>query len=85
LSIPELTTATGLTGNLKSALAARYCLYLMMKDCLADQITAEEIDITSGKKVLDPGVASEWLNKLELANMDIQKALNKQVEAAAVG
>jgi hypothetical protein len=85
LSVPGLTTATGLTGNLKSTLAVMYHLYLTMKDCPSDQITPEEIDITSGKKVLDPGVALEWLNKLELANMDIQKAFNKQVEAAAVG
>ncbi|KAF8237017.1 hypothetical protein L208DRAFT_1249491, partial [Tricholoma matsutake] len=69
----------GLTGNLKSTSAVMYCLYLAMKDCPSDQITVEEIDITSGKKVLDPGVALKWFNKLESANMDIWKAFNKQV------
>ncbi|KAF8223657.1 hypothetical protein L208DRAFT_1516345, partial [Tricholoma matsutake] len=69
--------------DLKSASAVMYRLYLAMNDCPSDQIMAEEFDIASGKKVLDPGVASEWLNQLESANMDIRKAFNKQVEAAA--
>ncbi|KAF8222278.1 hypothetical protein L208DRAFT_1524601, partial [Tricholoma matsutake] len=73
-----------ITKKMKYSLnAIMYRLYLTMKDHPSDQITAEEIDIASGKKVLDPGVASEWLNQLESANMDIRKAFNKQVEAAA--
>ena len=79
-----LTAVTGLTGNLKSASAPMYCLYLAMKDYPYDQITSEEIAVASGNKVLDPGAASEWLCKLECNNTDIQSAFRKQVEAPAV-
>ena len=54
-----------------------------MKECSPDQITAEEIVVASGKKVLDPGATSEFLRKLE-SNEDIRCAFEKQAQAAAV-
>jgi hypothetical protein len=61
-----------------------YCLYLTMKECPPNQISAEAVAIASGKKVLDPGVMSEFLHKLESANTTIQSVFEKQVKAAAV-
>ena len=58
-------------------------LYLAMKECSPDQITAEEIAVASGKKVLDPGATSEFLCKLE-SNEDIRCVFEKQAQAAAV-
>lgn len=73
----------GLIGNLRSVSILMHCLYLAMKKCLPNQITAEVIAITLGKNVLDPGVMSKFLRKLESANTTIQSAFEKQVEATA--
>jgi len=59
-------------------------LYLTMKDCLPDQISAEAVAIASRKKVLDPGVMSEFLQKLESGNTTIRSVFENQVKAAAV-
>jgi hypothetical protein len=59
-----------------------YRLYLVMKECSPAQITQEEIEVASGKKLLDP--ASDFLSKLESTNENIRRAFDKQVEAATV-
>ena len=74
----------GLISNLRSVSILMHCLYLAMKKCLPNQITAEVIAITLGKNVLDPGVMSKFLRKLESANTTIWSAFEKQVEATAV-
>jgi hypothetical protein len=74
----------GLISNLRSVSAPMYCLYLTMKECPPNQISAEAVAIASGKKVLDPGAMSEFLHKLESANTTIQSVFEKQVKAAAV-
>jgi hypothetical protein len=74
----------GLIGNLRSVSAPMYRLYLTMKECPPNQITAEAVTIASGKKVLDPGAMSEFLHKLESANTTIRSVFEKQVKAAAV-
>jgi hypothetical protein len=74
----------GLISNLRAISAPMYCLYLVMKERSPNQISVKEIAVASRKKVLDPGAASEFVRKLESANMTIQSAFEKQVEAAAV-
>jgi len=61
-----------------------YRLYVAMKERSSDEITEDEIAVASGKKILDPGALSEFLQKLESASMTIQKAFEKQVKTAAV-
>jgi hypothetical protein len=61
-----------------------YRLYVTMKEQSPDQITADEIAIASGKKILDPGALSQFLQKLESTSTTIQRAFEKQVNAAAV-
>ncbi|KAN0131304.1 Ribonuclease H-like domain containing protein [Lactarius tabidus] len=70
----------GVIGHLKSTSSLMYRLYLVMKECSPAQITQEEIEVASGKKLLDP--ASDFLSKLESANENIRRAFDKQVEAA---
>ncbi|KAF8222045.1 hypothetical protein L208DRAFT_1324604, partial [Tricholoma matsutake] len=69
--------------NLKAVSAPMYHLYLAMKEQSPDQITMEEIAVASGNKVLDPGVVSEFLCKVESSNVTIQSAFKKQVKSAA--
>jgi hypothetical protein len=52
----------GLTGNLRLALTPIYCLYLTMKECSPNQITKEEILLTSGQKVIDLGAMSKFIS-----------------------
>jgi hypothetical protein len=73
-----------LIGNLKSASALMYRLYLAMKEQSLDKVTQEEIMIASGQKVLDPGEAAKFLDELESTNGDIRRAFEKQAETAAV-
>jgi hypothetical protein len=61
-----------------------YRLYLVMKERSPDQITADEIAVASGQEVLDPVALSGLLQKLESANTTIQRAFERQVNAAAV-
>lgn len=74
----------GLISNLRTVSAPMYRLYVVMKERSPNQITAEEISVASGKKILDPGAVSEFLHKLESANTTIQTAFERQVKAAAV-
>lgn len=73
---------TGVISNLKSTSDPIFCLYFVMKECSPEQIMQEEITIASGKKLLDP--ASNFLDKPESTNENIQCAFKKQVEAATV-
>jgi hypothetical protein len=61
-----------------------YRLYVVMKERPPNEITADEIALASGKKILDPGALSEFLQKLESSSMTIQRAFEKQVKVAAV-
>jgi hypothetical protein len=74
----------GLIGHLRSVSPPMYRLYVAMKERSSDQITADEISIAAGKKILDPGALSQFLQKLESTSTTIQKAFEKQVNAAAV-
>jgi hypothetical protein len=61
-----------------------YRLYMAMKERSSDEITENEIAVASGKKILDPGGMSDFLQTLESTSMTIQKAFEKQVKTAAV-
>ena len=60
-------------------------LFSVLKDRSGDQqATAEELEIASGKKILDPVKAKEWFTNLEAASQNIHQAFQKQTEVAAV-
>ena len=60
-------------------------LFSVLKDhCGDQQATAEELEIASGKKMLDPAKAKEWFTNLEAASQNIHQAFQKQAEVAAV-
>jgi hypothetical protein len=61
-----------------------YRLYAAMKERSPNEVTADEIAVASGKKILDPGTLSNFLQKLESTSMTIQRAFEKQVKDAAV-
>jgi hypothetical protein len=61
-----------------------YRLYAAMKERSPNEVTADEIAVASGKKILDPGTLSDFLQKLESTSMTIQRAFEKQVKDAAV-
>jgi hypothetical protein len=61
-----------------------YRLYAAMKERSPNDITADEIAVASGKRILDPGALSDFLQKLESTSMTIQRAFEKQVKDAAV-
>jgi len=55
-----------------------------MKEQSPDQITADKIAVASGKQILDRIVLSGFLQKLESTSTTIQRAFEKQVNAAIV-
>ena len=60
-------------------------LFSVLKDRSGDQqATAEELEIASGKKILNPVKAKEWFTNLEAASQNIHQAFQKQTEVAAV-
>ncbi len=59
-------------------------LYAAMKERRPEQITADKMAVASEKKILDLQSLSDFLQKLESTNMTIQRAFEKQVNAAAV-
>lgn len=61
-----------------------YRLYAAMKERSPNEVTADEIAIASGKKILDSGALSDFLQKLESTSTTIQRAFEKQVKDAAV-
>ena len=74
----------GLIGHLRTVSAPMYRLYVAMKERSPGEVTADEIAVASGKKILDPGALSVFLQTLESTSMTIQRAFEKQVNAAAV-
>ncbi|KAK0492861.1 hypothetical protein EDD18DRAFT_1357236 [Armillaria luteobubalina] len=64
-----------------------YHLYLVLKACLDTDpravIIDEELDLAVGRKVLDPGKASEYIKKLETAAENIVRAFEKQATEVA--
>ena len=61
-----------------------YWMYLALKEHSPEQVTPEEVLITSGKNILDLAAMSELLGKYEMSFTSIQAAFKKQVDAAAV-
>jgi hypothetical protein len=84
---PRKTTAEplliGLVGHVKNNFPAMYRLYEVLK-ARPEPPTAEELDITSGRKKLDPSAAGEYILKLEKASENIIEALQRQAERATV-
>jgi hypothetical protein len=78
-----LVTLVGLTGHLKTHFPAMYRLYLILKD-RNEPPTDEEKAIASGKQVLDPSKAAEYLGQLERASANIVEAFRQQHQNAAV-
>ena len=76
--------SAGLIGHLRTALAPMFHLYMAIKEQSSDEIMADNIAVTSGRKILHPEALSEFLQKLESSSMTIQKAFKKQVKAAIV-
>ena len=61
-----------------------YQLYNMFRQHPDRQLTPEDIEFTSGNKVLDPGYAKTYLKNLEIVSENIHAAFAKQIENAAV-
>lgn len=60
-------------------------LFTYIKERPSDQlITKEEIEIASGRKVLDPGQATLYLKDIENASENLRQAFEKQEKQAAV-
>lgn len=59
-------------------------MYLALKERSPEQVTSEEVLITSGKKLLNLESMLELLGKYEATSTSIQAAFKKQVDAAAV-
>ncbi|KAI0278367.1 hypothetical protein BGY98DRAFT_1096814 [Russula aff. rugulosa BPL654] len=59
-----------------------YRLYLVMKSKPSTEISEDEIAVTSGKKNIDSGAMSDFLQKLESITMTIEKAFDNQVKVA---
>ncbi len=49
-----------------------------------NDISADEIAVTSGMKILDPSALLEFLQKLKSTTTTIQKAFERQVKTAAI-
>lgn len=59
--------------------------YESFKERTPDQpLSQEEMDIASGKKILDPGEAKKYHINLNMASESLRTALGKQAERAAV-
>jgi hypothetical protein len=59
-------------------------LYMVLKQREHNQITTDEIAVASGKRSLDLGALSAFLQNLESANATLERAFEKQANAAAV-
>ncbi|KAG2362861.1 hypothetical protein BDR07DRAFT_977819 [Suillus spraguei] len=77
------SSLNGLIGHIKNHFPAMFRLYLHLK-LHAEPPTEEEIAIASGKKILDPTKATEYLLKLERSSSNITDAFNDQNQRAAV-
>ncbi|KAG2041342.1 hypothetical protein BDR03DRAFT_979344 [Suillus americanus] len=67
----------GLIGHIKTHFPVMYRLYLYLKD-RAEPPTEDEVAMASGKKILDPTQAAEYLLQLEKASSNIVEAFNHQ-------
>ena len=72
--------------NLKACSPAMYHLFILLRDRRASGVdtTDEDIEVASGKRVLDPRQTRAYLKNLESASDDIGRAFKKQAEVAAV-
>jgi hypothetical protein len=74
-----------MVNNLKSCAPVMYRLFTALKERPAGHpITEEEINIASGKKVLDSVQAKIYAKNLETASENIRLAFEKQTQDAAV-
>jgi hypothetical protein len=76
--------SVGLVGHLRLTFPPMYRLYLVMKSKPSTEISEDEIAVTSGKKNIDSGAMSDFLQKLESITMTIEKAFDNQVKVATV-
>lgn len=74
----------GLIGHLRTTSMPMYRLYAAMKEWSPNEVTTDEIAVALGKKILDPGTLSNFLQKLKLTSIIIQRVFEKQVKDAAV-
>jgi hypothetical protein len=72
--------------NLKACSPVMYRVFLSFKERQSSgpAITQEDIQIASGKRVLDPGQTKVYFKNLESASENLRLAFEKQVENAAV-
>ena len=83
--LTKLTLIVALVTHLKQEFLLMFKLFSVLKDRSSNQPpTAEELDIASGKKMLDPEKAKAWFTNLEAASQNIHQAFQKQAEVAAV-
>ena len=61
-----------------------YCLYLTMKEQSSGEISAEEIEVALGHKVLDQEAAAAFIDTMASTKENIQCTFERQVKAAAV-
>jgi hypothetical protein len=83
----KLTSLTSvMINNLKVCLPIIYQLFILLRDQRAsgEKTTDEDIEIVSGKWVLDPRQTRAYLKGLESASDNISHAFKKQAEIAAV-
>jgi hypothetical protein len=80
---PLIFPFLGLIGHLKNHFLPMYRLFTVLKN-RKEPPTEEEILIASGKKVLDPATAVDYLRQLEHAPNTIVDAFNQQIQKAAV-
>jgi hypothetical protein len=83
----KLTSLTSaMINNLKACSPIMYQLFILLRDRRAsgEQITDKDIEIMSGKRVLDPRQTRAYLKGLESASDNIGRAFKKQAEIAAV-
>ena len=75
-----------MVNNLKACSPAMYRIFTSFKERQASgpAITPEDIQIASGKRVLDPGQTKVYFKNLESTSENIRLAFAKQAEDAAV-
>ena len=75
-----------LVNYLKACSPVMYCVFTSFKErqTLGLAITQEDIQIASGKQVLDPGQTKVYFKNLELTYENLRLAFEKQAENAAV-
>ena len=83
--LTKLTLIVALVTHLKQEFPLMFKLFSVLKDQSSDQpLTAEELDIASRKKMLDPEKVKAWFTNLEVVSQNIHQAFQKQAKAAVV-